>query len=150
MTRVNITRVRFISWDIIISKNGVKPDSSQVEAVIQMPQPTDVSEQKWYLGMVNYLCRYLPNLSSVLKPLNQLLEKETAWQWVPPQAEAFASVKTLLTTAPTLADFDPTKPTTVSAEASSYGFGAVLLQEHPECQRPVAFSSRTLNKAEEG
>lgn len=98
--------------------------------------------------MVNYLGCRLPNLTSVLNPLNQLLEMETAWQWGPPQAEAFASIKTLLTTALTLAYFDPTKPTTVSADASSYGLGADLLQEHPEGQCPIAFSSRTLNKAE--
>ena len=48
-----------------------------------------------------------------------------------------------------MAYFDPIKPTTVSADANSYGLGADLLQEHPEGQRPVAFSSRTLNKAEE-
>ena len=98
--------------------------------------------------MVNYLGHHVPNLSSVLNPLNQLLEMETAGQWGPPHAEAFTSVKTLLTTAPTLAYFDPIKPTTVSADANSYGLGADLLQEHPEGQRPIAVSSRTLNKAE--
>ena len=54
----------------------------------------------------------------------------------------------MLTTTPTLAYFDPAKPTFVSADASSYGLSGVLLQEHEEGLRRIAFCSRTLTKAE--
>ena len=54
----------------------------------------------------------------------------------------------MLTSAPALAYFDPDKAKTVSADASSYGLGAVVLQEHPYGLRPVAFTSRTLTKSE--
>ena len=84
------------------SKDGVKPDTSKIDAIVNMPPPTDVSELKRYSRMVNYLGRDLPNLSSVLKPFSWILDKETAWQWSSQQAQAFAIVKTLLTTAPTL------------------------------------------------
>ena len=54
----------------------------------------------------------------------------------------------MLTSAPTLAYFDPDMATTACADASSYGHGAVLLQEHPDGLHPVAFVLRTLTKNE--
>ena len=132
----------------IISKDGVRADDSKIAAMVNTIEPTDVGELRRYLGMVNYLGRYLPHLSSVLRPLNDLLVKETVWTWRPEQAAAFAKVKEMLTTTPTLAYFDPAKPTFVSADASSYGLGGVLLQEHEEGLRPVACCSRTLTKAD--
>ena len=132
----------------VIDKDGVKADLRKTEAILEMPDPTDVAELRRFLGMVNYLGRYLHNLSSVLQPLTELLEKDRAWTWGPPQISAVAKVKEMLTSAPILAYFDPDKATTVSADTSRYGLGAVLLQEHPDGLRSVAFASRTLTKSE--
>ena len=54
----------------------------------------------------------------------------------------------MVTTVPLLAFYDVNKPTVVSADASSYGLGGVLLQKHGGQLRPVAFASRTLTDSE--
>ena len=86
----------------------------------------------------------MPRLQSTIQPLNLLLSKKNAWVW----DVAFEATKQILTTAPILSYFDPTKPTKVSADASSFWLGGVLLQKHDYQWKPVAFCSRTLSSNE--
>lgn len=82
------------------------------------------------------------------QPLYELLRSKTAWAWDHAQKEAFQRIKDILSTSPLLKFYDVNRPTAVSADASSYGIGGVLLQQHDGDWKPVAYCSRRLSDAE--
>ena len=114
-----------------------------------MAEPTDIHELRRFLGMVNQSGKYIPNLAELTHPLRELLSKKNAWVWGPPQQHAFGVVKEKLSSAPALAIFDPALETILSADASSYGLGAVLTQKQIDGKwKPVVFISRALTQTE--
>jgi len=97
-----------------------------VRAIKEAPSPKNVAELRSFLGLVNYYGKFLPELSTVLAPLYQLLHKDCSWNWQQAQETAFQQVKELLHSATLLVHFDPDKDVVLSCDASPYGVGAVL------------------------
>ena len=133
----------------ILSQDGVRSDPDKVAAVVNMEEPMTVKELRRFLGMVNQLSKFMPHLAEMTKPLRDLLSKKNQWMWGQAQKLAFSSIKDALTKSPALALYDPNLETTVSADASSYGLGAVLLQTQANGERrPVAYVSRSMTPTE--
>ena len=72
-----------------------------------MAEPIDIHELPRFLGMVNQSGKYIPRLAELTHWLRELLSKENAWVWGPPQQHTFNVIKEKLSSAPALAIFDP-------------------------------------------
>ena len=132
-----------------ISAQGLQPTDEKIRAINNAPAPNNISQLKSFLGLINYYCKFLPNLSNTLAPLYRLLQKHTKWQWGPEQQRAFNTSKKSLTSDCILTHFDPTKALVLACDASPYGIGAVLSHRMKDgLDKPIAFSSRTLAPAE--
>ena len=133
----------------IIDNKRLHPSPSKVQAIQQAPAPTNVTELRALLGLVNYYHKFLPNLSSTLSPLHLLLRKGTKWTWTESQQTAFNKVKQLLQSSSLLVHFDSKKPLLLYCDASLYGIGGVLAHRMSDnSEKPIAFTSRTLTPAE--
>ena len=141
-------QVKFLGQ--VIDQDGVHPDDEKVRAIQRFKKPQNVGEIRRFLGMCNHLSKFAPHLAEKTKPLRDLLNKSSQWVWDHPQQTAFEEVKGILATSPVLALFDQTRETVVSADASSYGLGAVLLQKQPDGElKPISYISRSLTPTEQ-
>ena len=132
-----------------ISAQGLQPTAEKVKAMKNAPHPRNVSQLKSFLGLLNYYCKFLPDLSSKLAPLYKLLNKNTAWCWDTQQQEAFQRAEESLTSDCLLVHYDPTKELILACDASPYGVGAVLSHWFENgFDKPIAFTSRSLAPAE--
>lgn len=121
----------------------------KVEAITNAPAPKNVSELKSYLGMIYYYQKFLPNPSSVLAPLHDLLRKETRLRWGKEQMQAFQKSKDVLKSSRLLDHYDSQKKLTLACDASQYGLGAILSHRMVDgSEHPIAFAYRTLSNAE--
>lgn len=128
-----------------ITHLGLQIDPEKVEAVTKMQAPQNVKEVQRFAGMVNYLARFLPQLSEIIEPIRVLTMKDRLFVWGEKQEEAFAQIKLLVTQAPVLAYYDRTKELQIQCDASKSGIGAVLMQEG----KPICFASKALTTTEE-
>ena len=102
-----------------------------------------------FLGLVHYYGKFIPNLATIIEPLNKLLHKNSQWQWKQDCDKAFTQLKSLLSSPPVLVHYDPNGPLRLACDASAYGIGAVISRIMPdESEKPIAFASCTLCKAE--
>ena len=133
----------------VFTASGLKPDPQKTAAISEMPAPEDVLSLQRFLGMVNYLGKFIPDLSELSAPLRDLVKKDTAWAWFPQHQNAFDVLKSKLISTPTLKYFDLKRPIVITCDASKFGLGSACLQIHDGVQLPVSFASRTMTPAEQ-
>ena len=140
---IRATELQF--YGNLITSKGLKPDPMKISAIVNMEPPKSRRELETFLGMVNYLAKFLPNLAEVTHPLRSLLKETVEFVWDSNTDKVFQHVKTLITEAPVLAYYDVSKDIEIQADSSQFGLGAVLLQGG----RPIAYASRSLSKTEQ-
>ncbi|KAJ8724121.1 hypothetical protein PYW07_008101 [Mythimna separata] len=151
---VKLNKCKFLQDSVkylgfIINKEGLRPDTEKLEAISSAPRPENVSQLKSFLGMVNYYGRFIPNLSTLLQPLHNLLKKDSGWKWDSKCDRAFVETKRLLLSERVLAHYEEGRELVLSVDSSAYGLGAVLAHRYSDgSERPVSCVSRTLNASE--
>ena len=135
--KLNPDKVRFKSVTApfmghVLTSEGLKPSADAIAAVAKMAQPTDKTSVRRFLGTVNYLAKFCPRLSVVVKPLHDLTHKDKSFIWAEQHTAAFLEAIRLVTSAPCLRYFSLKDPVVLQVDASEYGLGAVLLQPHSE------------------
>ena len=92
-----------------------------------MENPTDVDGARRLQGMVTYLAKFLPKLSTAVEPIRRLTKQDVEFKWSEKQDKGMDKIKKLVITVFILAYYDPIKALVIQCDAPSPELGAVLL-----------------------
>lgn len=151
--KINLKKCKFLQKTVeylghVLSCNKVEPNPKKIRAIVDAPSPSNVQQLQSYLGLLNYYRRFIPNLSTQLHVLHNLLNKDVPFDWSNECQAVFLKTKTLVVSHNVLVLFDPDKPIVITTDASSYGVGAVMSHIINGDEKPVMFASSSLNAAQ--
>lgn len=150
---INIKKCKFLVSSVqylghILSEGQIKPNPAKVEAIVRAPAPKNVGQLMSYLGLLNYYGRFVPNLSSEISILYDLLKKGNDFNWDEKCQSVFEKSKQFLLKNDILELYDPKKPIIIATDGSPYGVGAVLSHMINGEEKPVLFASSSLTAAQ--
>ena len=142
--------VDFLGFDV--SNHGLTPQAAKVQAIQDLPYPSNLKDLKTILGKLRYYGCFCENFSAIARPLNDLTKNDVKWTWGPEHTAAMDAIRRNISTpGKVLRRFDINARTLIHCDWSQHGLGAVLGQLDSEGNEYlVACASRSLNKHEAG
>lgn len=147
---LNMKKCSFLGTEIeylgrVISNGKVRPSKSKITALVNSPVPENTRQVRQLLGLAGYFRKYIENYALKTLCIARLTKKDVDFKWGEEQDQA----RKCLTSEPILAIFDPDLETEVHTDASSRGYGAVLLQIGMDGRKSVvAYYSQVTHGAE--
>lgn len=147
-----VQKIHFLGHELTVG--GVKPLTKYIDSITNFRVPSTVEELQSFLGLVNYVNKWIPNLATKTEPLKEMLRMKLGKNadiktfWSDKQEKAFTELKEALTKIQSLGYYDVKDKTQVIADASPVGLGAVLVQIDDNGPRIIAYGNRTLTSCE--
>ncbi len=157
--KVHAAKLTFCALEIeylgyVLTRDGIKPQSNKVQAILMIKPPTGVKQFRHFLGMVQYYRDLWARRSDMLAPLTSLVgecgqtkttkakgTKKVPWHWDEVHQRAFNHVKATIAKDVVLPYPDYSKVFEIYTDASSKQLGAVITQDN----RLIAFFSWKLS-----
>jgi hypothetical protein len=134
---------------LIIQEGKLSMDPVKLSGIRDWPTPTSVKQVQGFIGSANFYRRSIKKFSELVLPLNNLLQKDTKFDWNDQCQEAFKTLKGRFLQEPMLMMPDHSKPFQIESDASRYASGVVLTQTDINGDRhPVAFLSKIFTDTE--
>lgn len=125
------------------------PSDAKRDAVMDFRRPVNDSEVRSFLGLANYMGKFIPKLAEIDEPLRKLIQKGNKFQWGDAEEESFRVIKSTLSQASCLGFFNAEDDTSLYADASPVALGAVLIQTNKQGDsRVVCYASKSLTDTE--
>ena len=130
-----------------ISSKGIEVDRAKIEVIEKLPPPSSVKGIRSFLGHAGFYRRFIKDFSKISRPLCNLLEKDSVFDFDESCLVSFNRLKKELTSAPIMSAPDWSLPFELMCDASDYAVGAVLGQKKDKRMHVIYYASKTLDDA---
>lgn len=132
----------------IVTTTSIMKNPSAVEAIRDLPVPTNVKQLRSVVGLLNWHSKAIDSFAVIAYPLFQLLKAGSKWQWTEDCQKSFDELKRRLIQNVQLFYPDFTKEFFIESDSSSKGLAAVLYQKEGDVKHVIEYASRTLSGPE--
>ncbi len=153
-------QVQYLSF--VCDGEGVRVSPEKVKAIEEFERPKNLAQTQAFVGLANWLSRFIPRFQSLSVPLTNLSKKEAKFEWTEECEENFKRIKEAVAKATQLYHADYTKDFHIWSDASKTAGGAGLFQfkdgtpkqieesadPDPQYLQPVAFHSRKFSEVQ--
>ncbi len=127
------TQVEYLG--VIIDKDGVRPCMRVINQISTIKKPNTINQVRKVLGMINYFRAFIPNLSSLISPITNLLkgqnvQKNSKINWKEDHTKIINRILNTLKQQPMLHHPDSSKRFKLQTDASEWGIGGALYQDN--------------------
>ena len=143
-----LTRVKFLGHNI--ERKTITPLKSRIDAIQKLQPPTNKKKIQEFLGMLNFLSKYVYKMQLYLRPFYNILRQQNNFEWNTEHQTRFEEIKKLLTEQISNTIPDSNQPFYAMCDASNFGIGAALLQSHNGTNKMnlISANSRLFTQAE--
>ncbi len=141
-----VNAINWLGYDIF--QSGIRPMAHKQHNITTAPPPKNPKTLKSFLGSINQLQRFIPNMAQISDPLRALLRKNQKIIWTETHAAAYNKLMSAIQSITEFRHFSTHRKSRIVCDASHKGIAAALEQLHPDGWRPVVYASRFFNQAE--
>jgi hypothetical protein len=143
----DVTRSKLLGH--IFSDSGISIDHERIVAILNLPAPTSKKEVQSFMGVINFVRRFVLDFVVMVKPIHNLLKQDCSFSWTDDIKNAFVGIKKAINSAPILAKLDFEKEFMIYTNATEEVVSAILMQGDDQGnEKPVAYMSQILSDYE--
>jgi hypothetical protein len=90
----------------IVSYSGISIDPESIVAILNLPAPTSKREVQDFMGIINFVCRFVPGFALMVKPIHNILNQDRSFYWTNDIENAFVRIKKTISSSLVLVKLD--------------------------------------------
>jgi hypothetical protein len=129
----------------IVSNSGISIDPERIATILNLPSPTSKKEVEDFMEFINFVRRFVPNFSIMVKPIHNMLKKDHSFSWIDDVEDGFVGIKKAINFALVLAKTNFEKEFMIYTNAIEEAFSAILMQgDDKGNEKQVSYMSQIL------